>query len=366
LLFRNKRARHPFESVLAEIRSRVRPEPFDWYRFDSFANLAPIADMFPGGLDSLVELARGEPVADIGAADGDLAFLLESLGLDVTIIDWPGTNINRMHGAELLKRELRSSVAIGKIDIDSQFQMDGDRFGLVLALGVLYHLKNPFFFLERLAYHSRYCLLSTRILPRGQTRDAVAYLTREGEFENDPTNFWFFSEAGVERLADRCGWDITRKTVTGDGADDRFFCLAESRIAKTAATIRLVHGWHEIENGAWRWTGRDFAAVIDNAAGTTRLEFRFQIMPELLDAASPVTLRAEIDGEPLPSAQYDTPGVHVYSLPVPAALARAEIRFRLSHSFSAGGRDLGVIVTLPPRTIVDDDCGIRLTGGNHR
>ena len=39
----------------------------------------------------------------------------ESLGLDVTVIDWPGTNINRMHGAELLKQELRSSVAIRNI-----------------------------------------------------------------------------------------------------------------------------------------------------------------------------------------------------------------------------------------------------------
>ena len=58
------------------------------------------------------------------------------------------------------------------------------------------------------------------------------------------------------RLLDRCGWDIAAKSVSGDGVDDRYFCLAESRIAKKLPTIRLLDGWHSIENGAWRWTKR--------------------------------------------------------------------------------------------------------------
>jgi tRNA (mo5U34)-methyltransferase len=354
LTFRNKH-RHPFEKRLIDIRRRIQPEPFDWYRFDTFANLSQFEALLPGGLDALVALAGDEPVADIGAGDGDLAFLLESLGCAVTVIDWPGTNANHMRGVRLLKRELGSSIGIREVDIDSQFRLDGDRFGLVLSLGLLYHLKNPFYFLERLAVHSRHCVLSTRILPRGRTTDPVGWLTNDREFENDPTNYWFFSEAGVLRLLDRCGWDVTRANITGDGKDDRFFCLAESRVAKNAAVIRLLYGWHQQENNAWRWTGPEFGAVVENTEGATAFELRFRI-----ESARPVTVQAEVNGVTLAERCYQTAGDHVYREPIHPAGRRNEIRVHLTGSFQSEGRELGVIVRLPPNTLIDEECGIHI------
>lgn len=357
------RLRHPFEERLLRIKQDNKTNPFDWYPFDSFANVTHLEALLPKGLDSVLELAAGEPVADFGSGDGEIAFLLESLGCDVTAIDWPGTNANEMRGLAFLHRELRSSVAIREVEIDEQFRLDGERFGLTLSLGLLYHLKNPYYFLEMIALHSRYCILSTCILPRGKTSDAVAYLARDSEFQNDPTNFWFFSESGILRLLDRCGWDVSATRVTGDGKDDRFFCLAESRTGKTKPIVRLLDGWHKVENRAWRWTGREFGAVIENMAGATRLDFRFQITEALLNSGDTLHVEAWVNGTQLATQTFQTPGKQVYSQRIPPAPSRCEIRIRLSHTFPEppdADRDLGVIVRLPQDTIIDEDCGLRL------
>ena len=352
-----KKLRHSFEERLLAIKGRRRPEPCGWYRFDSLANITHLEAMLPKGLDTVLELAGTEPVADIGTGDGDMAFLLESLGCNVTAMDWPGTNANQMRGLALLRHELGSSVAIREIEIDQQFQLDGERFGLVLALGLLYHLKNPYYFIEKTALHARYALFSTGILPRGKTQEPVAYLAGDREFHDDPTNFWFFSEAGILRLLDRCGWDVLTTRITGDGKDDRFFCLAESRIAKTKPTIRLLDGWHKVENRAWRWTNRQFGAVIENLAGATRFEFRFK-MPN-----SPVTVEAIVNGERLAAETFTISGEQVYSRAISPISRRCEVRIRLSQTFlepGEGGRDLGVIVRLPSDTLIDEECGFQL------
>jgi hypothetical protein len=357
------RLRHPFEARIAEIKRRIRPEPFDWYPWDSFATLTHLNAFLPGGIRRAVELAGDEPVADIGTGDGDIAFLLESLGGQVTAMDWPGVNANRMLGVELMKRELGSSVEIREVDLDDRFRLDGERFGLVCAFGLLYHLKNPYWFLERLGMHARSMLMSTAILPRsflsgGKMRETVAYLSGHREFHDDPTNYWFFSEAGLLRLFDRAGWDVVTHHVTGTRKDQRAFCLAESRTAKTAQTIRLLDGWHAIENDAWRWTKREFEAVIDNAEGATRLELRFR-------SVRPQTLRAELNGAPLPPQSFE-PGDHVYSQPVGNAGKRNRVKFILDQAEEKDGRELGVIVILPNDTIVSERCSPALTGGpNH-
>jgi tRNA (mo5U34)-methyltransferase len=344
--------RHPFEARIQEVRKRIKPEPFDWYSFDSFGNLTNLEAFVPGGIAKIAELAGGDPVADIGTGDGDLAFLLESLGCPVTAMDWPGTNTNQMLGVNLMKRELGSNVEIREVDLDDRFRLDGERFGLVVALGLLYHLKNPYYFLERLAQHSRYCVMSTRILPR--KREAVAYLTADREFNDDTTNYWFFSQSGVMRLLDRCGWDVSRSHVTG-GKRDRFYCLAESRVAKTRQTIRLLEGWNRIENDAWRWTRREFAFAVDNAEAATKLELRF-----LTNRDEALSMRVSVDGTELPVGEFRGAGNHVYSAGVASGGWRRVVRVALTDAAVIDGRELGIVVTLPSSTIVDEDCGIRM------
>ena len=360
MIFRREKV-YPVQKRILEIKQRVRPEPYDWYRFNSFANIGQLEKILPGGVTDIPSMAWDAPVADIGAADGDLAFLLESLGCHVTVIDWPGTNANRMQGVELLKRELGSSVKIRSVDIDEQFDLPGERYGVAVCLGLLYHLKNPFYFLEKLARHSRHCLLSTRILPRGKTDEPVAHLTGYREFEDDPTNFWFFSENGLRRLLDRTGWDIEGGAITGNGVDDRFFCHLQSRFAKSVQTFRLTHGWNELESDGWRWTQKRFGIAIENPETVRKIELHFRIVPELLDIASPLVISATANGVLLPPGTYDSAGDHVYSQCIGLAPGGCDLQFQIGHTMESGERELGLIVVMPPSGIVSEFSGIRLT-----
>ena len=234
------------------------------------------------GLD-LLELCRGKygRVADVGAADGDLAFFLERQGLSVELIDNEYTNFNSLEGARTLKEALHSSIAIRSVDLDSQFSLTGQKYDAVFFLGTLYHLKNPFFLLESLARITKYCFVSTRIAK--QTDDGqplsqypVAYLLGPQECNNDDTNFWIFSEQGLKRLIERTGWNLLSYVTIGDTAsstpadperDERAFCLLEKRPAFLSASPNPAPGGERLGKTTISWDtsdgsiGRIFVAV---------------------------------------------------------------------------------------------------------
>jgi len=227
-----------------EIKLAERPKSF-WYPYSTLRNVGVLEELCSKAGLNLLELCRGThgKVADVGAADGDLAFFLERFGLSVEAIDNEYTNFNRLEGARTLKKALNSSVALLSIDLDSQFTLAARKYDAIFLLGTLYHLKNPFFLLESLARVAKYCFLSTRIAR--QTADGsplashpVAYLLEPRECNNDDTNFWIFSDQGLKRLFDRTGWtllsyltigDITRSTPADPERDERAFCLLEKR-----------------------------------------------------------------------------------------------------------------------------------------
>ena len=231
------------EQELWKTKLAHRPKPF-WYPYATLRNLPVLERLLAGvGLD-LLELCRGTHgrVADVGAADGDLAFFLEELGFSVDVVDNEYTNFNKLEGARILKKALNSSVTIHSIDLDSRSQLFTQSYDAVFLLGTLYHLKNPFYILERLAHVTRYCLLSTRIAR--QTADGlplskypVAYLLGPDECNNDSTNFWIFSDEGLKQLLHRTGWSILAYTAIGDtnnstpgdpNHDERVFCVLKS------------------------------------------------------------------------------------------------------------------------------------------
>ncbi len=233
------------ERNLWEIKLAHRPKSF-WYPYHTMGNIGVLERLLAStGLD-LVQLCRGphRKIADIGAADGDVAFLLEKMGLAVDLIDNERTNFNHLEGARILKKALRSNVIIQTVNLDSQFTLSGKKYDAIFFLGVLYHLKNPFFVLERLAAIARYCFLSTRIARQtgnGQsiTQEPIAYLLGPQECNNDSTNFWIFSEEGLKRLIDRTGWEllsclnigVTENSTSADpDRDERAFCLLRSKI----------------------------------------------------------------------------------------------------------------------------------------
>jgi 2-polyprenyl-3-methyl-5-hydroxy-6-metoxy-1,4-benzoquinol methylase len=230
-----------FRVWLSEARSRI--DGINWYLYDILGNLGALGALLGPGRD-LASLSGGLPVADIGAADGDLSFVLErELGWQMDIIDNAPTNMNGLRAARALAEHLGSRVEIHDVDLDTQFTLPRARYGLVLLLGILYHLQNPYYVLRELAQRTDYLALSTRVARfAGPQRTAiadlpVAYLVGPQETNHDATNYWMFSPAGLERIVTRAGWTTVSSFSGGDTVnsdpssaehDERQFMLLRS------------------------------------------------------------------------------------------------------------------------------------------
>jgi tRNA (mo5U34)-methyltransferase len=230
-----------FRKEFERAKRAVPPVAFDWYRYDSFPNLFYVQHLLKNFGSSLEELAGQAPVLDLGAADGALSFFLERLGHRVHAIDYAGCNMNRMQGIRTLARYFESHIEIHDFDLDSRFELPG-QYGVAFFLGTLYHLKNPFFALEKTSAHARFCFLSTRVARLAADRRThlgrlpVAYLVDPTECNGDSTNYFIFSPAGLLRLVERAGWCVRGAANSGDPAsdpvsaehDERMFLLLES------------------------------------------------------------------------------------------------------------------------------------------
>jgi len=211
-----------FRGELDRAKNALRPTA-GWYPYDSLSNFGHLNLLLSGGNRDIGQIIGGSAVLDIGAADGDTSFFLASLGYSVDVVDNPPTNYNSMEGLKILASHFRfDHLEVFQIDLDSQFHLPRARYGLVLFLGLLYHLQNPFYVLKALREHAEHCLISTRVARYamdGSTRlDSVpvAYLLDPQESNNDPTNYWIFSTSGLKRLARRCGWQVLDFTTLGD------------------------------------------------------------------------------------------------------------------------------------------------------
>lgn len=214
---------------------------FQWYPYHTLANFEHIEPLITAEYDFLFQPQKR--YADFGCADGDLAYYMESQGNTLDLYDYGPTNMNNLLGARYLHRALGSSARVIEADFDSQFRIEGE-YDLIFFLGLLYHLKSPFYALEVLSHASRFMLLSTRIARQFSAggldvSDVPAgYLLDADEANNDPTNYWIFTEAGLKRLAKRSGWDIAGFRTAGDTVhsnpqdldrDERAFVLLKSR-----------------------------------------------------------------------------------------------------------------------------------------
>jgi tRNA (mo5U34)-methyltransferase len=232
-----------FKAEIDSLKARI-DSTFPWYPWGTLYNFAHLQRLLTGDARDLARLVRGLPVADVGAADGELSFYLERMGLVCDIMDFAPTNMNGLRGAKLLKEELSSKVEIFDIDLDRGFEWPRKHYGLTFFLGILYHLKNPFLVLESMAKVSEYALVSTRIARYTPDKKIsletipAAYLLHASEANNDATNYWIFSDAGLKRIFDRSGWNIIDylrlgNTKNSDPAsnegDERAFALVKSR-----------------------------------------------------------------------------------------------------------------------------------------
>jgi tRNA (mo5U34)-methyltransferase len=271
------------EQRLWEIKLAHRPKSF-WYPYPTLSNVAHLEQLSSNVSLNLLELCQGEcgKVADIGAGDGDLAFFLESQGLSVDVIDNEETNFNSLKGVRVLKEALNSSITVRSVDLDSQFALPSEKYDVIFFLGTLYHLKNPFLILEKLAQISRYCFLSTRIAR--QTADGhplspypLAYLLGSQECNNDFSNYWIFSDEGLKRLTDRTGWSRLSQLTTGDTTsstpsepdrDERAFCFLKHIEPALSASPNPVPSGTALGQTTISWSGGKVYVSMDGGKET--------------------------------------------------------------------------------------------------
>jgi SAM-dependent methyltransferase len=347
-----------FQIRLAQLKAAHPLEPPGWYPYDSLSGVSVLERLLSHDYPLLPPVMAFEPVLDLGCGDGDLAFYMESLGAEVDAVDYAETNFNQLAGAHRLRELLGSRVNLYSLNLDWYFELPRASYGLVVFLGTLYHLKNPFYVLERLARSGAYCLLSTRVArvaPGGVPLEQlpVAYLLDPREANDDSTNYWIFSPAGLTRLAERAGWSVIHAVSAGcptdsnpvdAEADERMFLLLKSRVRYPDFHVRLLEGWHPVEDDGWRWTEKRFRFEVLLPRRRALKEFALAFaVPEPL---VPVEVDCEVDGQPAGRLLCAKPGAHNFRgvLPDPGA-GRAEFHFRVRHNYRPpenDRRELGV------------------------
>ena len=354
-----------FSKQLEEAKQAPLPRQLTWYPYDSMASIDHITPFMREHFAEFERALHAGPVIDFGCGDGDIPLFFASLGCDVAALDNPPNNHNWMAGVRAMRDRLNLPVEIHELDADTATHIPGGPYGLAFSLGVLYHLKNPYLALETLANHSRYCVLSTRIAD--ETKSGVpikdqplAYLLDHRETNNDPTNQWIFSPAGLERIVKRSGWRIIDKLTRGCehasnptdlDKDARQFLFMRSQRLSAPATIRLLEGWTEVDQLRWAWSLKRFSFEVTLLDQTKPPRFSLQfLIPDVLAAAVPVvTMSCAVNGHPVGTQSYSGSNEKYFEANLPSDIDHSKpmhFDFTVNHSFKpqTDMRDLGVII----------------------
>jgi SAM-dependent methyltransferase len=372
-------ARELWVKLKEEKSKTVLPEG-DWYPFDSLSCAPVVTELISRDFDVLAADIAGWPVADIGCADGDLAMLFAGWGAEVDAIDYAPNNFNGMLGVRTLGRLLGLPVRTYDINLDHDFKLPQDAYGLTLFLGTLYHLKNPYAVLEQLAFQTRWCILSTRIAQVTPTvrapveSEPMAYLADGREIGNDATNYWVFSASGLFRILQRTRWAIVASQRIGCSVDsnpidpdkdERMFVLLKSRVYFPELHVRLEEGWHPLE-GTFRWTAKSFAleVVLPLEKPFSGFSLSIFVARQIAGVGRPIRLSCKIRDQLVGSAEYASGGSYEFAGKLPAfALHEPALRlnFTVESEFvsdESDGRELGICV--PADSAREDRIGFRL------
>lgn len=357
-------SRFEFSKRLEEAKREPLPLGLTWYPYDSMASIDHMAPFFRRYFADFERAFASGPVIDFGCGDGDIPLFFASLGCEVAAADNPPNNHNWMAGLRALRERLNLPVEIYELDADTATQLPGESYGLAISLGVLYHLKNPYLALETLAKQSRYCILSTRVADATKSgvpikNEPLAYLLDHRETNNDPTNQWIFSPAGLERIAKRSGWRIIDQLRFGASSanptdldkDARTFLFMRSQRLSAPASIRLLEGWSEVTELQWAWTLKRFGFEVTLMNSQRPPKFLLQfVVPDAVASASPVLkLSCTVNGQPAGTQNYSGRNEKNFEADLPAHVDYTRpmiFEFTVEHSLeSPDGRDLGVIMS---------------------
>jgi len=181
-------------------------------------------------------------VLDVGGANGDLAFVFAGADFETTLVDLSISYQKSPLVASLINVQLGANVRVVDLSVDGYFSYsdliehtvnsgqfehhyESETFDLAVCFGLLYHLKNPFAFLDSIKKLCRFFILGTWLMsyfPDNLTkvRDVpLAYLLGSGELNSDPSIYWIFTDSSFRRLAERTGFSIMSSASAFGRAD---------------------------------------------------------------------------------------------------------------------------------------------------
>lgn len=200
------------------------------YPYDTIAaNVDPMFQLFEkSGFIDIFEGGEIKTVCDVGCANGELSYALAGAGLRATAIDFSYGRDQAPYLVASVSRDMKFDLSVVDMSVDRCFDINDiqknqvydagvvpdDYFDLAICFGLLYHLRNPFAFLESLAGVSKYVILGTHLFTHTPQlgvkleHSPLAYLVEADELNYDPTNYWIFTEVAFHRLVRRCGFSI--------------------------------------------------------------------------------------------------------------------------------------------------------------
>lgn len=204
---------------------------------------------------SLPEDLRGRTVLDVGAWDGFFSFEAERRGAArVVAVDpaawrepaWGPDGWGTRAGFDLAHRTLGSRVEALDVDLMDLSPERVGAFDLVLLLGVLYHLPDPWTVLERVAsVAGEQLILETHVDLLDVRRPAVAYYPGT-EVSGDESNWWGPNVSFLVAMLEQLGFSRTL-VVHRDRLPYRLLRAAYRRVRPPAYRVAqgrcVVHAW---------------------------------------------------------------------------------------------------------------------------
>lgn len=297
---------------------------------------------------SLRLFSRGSRILDLGCGCGRIARALAAdrrvqaldvsytgMDIDRASIEWCRRHITPLnHRYTFYQADCfnRSYNPKGSTAADEYaFPHPDASFDLILLTSVMTHLleRDLYHYLAEasrllapggVAYASFFLFESLDEAAAGAVRRGIRFPFPRGSYavnrEDFPTNAVAYNEAHVRRTAAELGLEIIGPARYG--FQD---VLLLGKAPGIWVPPQLEQGWHELEDGCWRWTGRAFAVRLTQAAPEyVTLRFRFQLPAAIVDDLKSVWLTAHVDGLPLHSVEYATLGEHLYICEIPRRL----------------------------------------------
>lgn len=146
-----------------------------------------------------------------------------------------------------------------------------------------------------------------------------------------------------------------RQVKVGDTSEGTLSTMSVLNMGDPKAQPQLVKGLHGVEDGAWRWTAKEFAVALRPPFGAAQkgadLVVKLSVPPVVVEKLKTVSLSATVAGSSaLPPEIYNAAGVYFYVRALSASLLGGDslrVDFHLDKAIapsSADVRELGIIV----------------------